>query len=91
MKAPDVNLALSVSPQEVIGLFDTALEQPGWIDDKVADQFPGAGSRNVSGITLLDMDNGEKKCNPNQGKKRGFSKSLGVDLEQLSAKRPKGG
>jgi len=80
-----------VSPQEVIGLFDTALKQPDWIDDKVANQFPGAGSRNASGTTLSDMDNGGNQRNPNQGKKREFSKSLGVDLEQLSAKRPKGG
>ena len=79
-----------MSPQEIIDLFDTALNQPGWIDDKVADQFPGAGSKNASGITLSDIDNGGNQCNPDQSKKRGFSKSLGVDLEQLSAKRPKG-
>jgi len=91
MKPPDVNPEPSVSPQEVIDIFDVALKQPGWIDDKVADQFPGAGSKNASGITLSDMDNGENQFNPDQGKKRGFSKSLGVDLEQLSAKRPKGG
>jgi hypothetical protein len=81
----------SVSPQEVIGLFEEALKQPGWIDDKVADQFPRIGSKNTSGIPLSDLDNGAGRCNPNQGKKRGFSKSLGIDLEQLPAKRPKGG
>jgi hypothetical protein len=91
MKAPDVNPEPSVSPQEVIDLFDAALKQPGWIDDKVADQFPGAGSRNVSVTALSDVDNGGNQCNPNQDKKRGFSKSLGVDLEQQSAKRLKGG
>jgi len=92
MGTPDVNTEPSVSPQEVIDLFDAVLKQPGWIDDKAADQFPGAGSKNASGISLSDMDNRGDQCNPNQGKKRGLSKSLGVDLEQLvSAKRPKGG
>jgi hypothetical protein len=82
----------SVSPQEVIGLFEEALKQPGWIDDKVADQFPRVGSKNASGIPSSDLDNsGAGRYNPNQGKKRVFSKSLGIDLEQLSAKRPKGG
>ena len=79
-----------MSPQEVIDLFEAALKQPGWIDDKVADQFPGAGSKNNSGIVLSDIDNGGNQRNPKQGKKRGFSKSLGVDLEQLPTKRPKG-
>jgi len=91
MKPPDVNPEPSVSPQEVIDLFGAALNQPGWIDDKVADQFPGAGSRNASGVTPSNMDNGGNQRDPSQGKKRGFSKSLGVDLEKLSAKRPKGG
>ena len=44
----DVNSEPSVSPQEVIGMFEEALKQPGWIDDKVADQFPRAGSKNAS-------------------------------------------
>ena len=81
-----------MSPQEVIDRVEAALKQPGWIDDKVADQFPSAGSKNASGIALSDMDGGGNRCNPSQDKKRGFSKSLGVDsdLEQLPAKRPKG-
>ena len=79
-----------MSPQEVIDLFETALRQPGWIDDKVADQFPSPGSKNASGVPLSDLDNGEGRCNPNQGKKRVFGKSLGIDLEQLPAKRLKG-
>ena len=79
-----------MSPQEVINLFEAALKQPDWVDDKVADQFPTAGSKSASGIGLSEMDNGGNQYNPNQGKKRGFSKSLGVDLEQLPAKRPKG-
>ena len=86
----DVNSDPSVSPQEVIGMFEEALKQPGWIDDKVADQFPRAGSKNASGNLLSDLDNGEDRCNPNQGKKRVFGRSLGIDLEQLPAKRPKG-
>ena len=53
-----MDLEPSVSPQEVIELFEVALRQPGWIDDKVADQFPRAGSKNASGIPLSDMDNG---------------------------------
>jgi len=80
----------SVSPREVIDLFEAVLEQPGWIDDKVADQFPRAGSKNTSGNPLSDLGNGEGHCNPNQGKKRVLGQSLGIDLEQLPAKRPKG-
>ena len=78
-----------MSPQEVIDLFEAALRQPGWIDDKVADQFPRTGSKNASGVPLSDLDNEEDYCDPNRGKKRGLSKSLGIDLEQLTAKRPK--
>jgi len=44
----DADLEPSVSPQEVIDLFEAALEQPGWIDDKVADQFPRAGGKKYS-------------------------------------------
>jgi hypothetical protein len=84
----DLDPEPSVSPQEVIGLFEAALERPGWIDDKVPDQFPRAGSKNASGVILTETDN--NPGNPNQGKKRGFSKSLGIDLEQLPAKRLKG-
>jgi hypothetical protein len=79
-----------VSPQEVIALFETALEQPGWIDDKVVDQFPRAGSKNASGMALTETDIGANPGKPNQGKKRGISKSLGIDLEQLPAKRLRG-
>ena len=79
-----------MSPQEVIDLFEAALRQPGWIDDKVADQFPRTSSKNASGVPLSDLDNGEGHCDPNRGNKRGLSKSLGIDLEQLPAKRQKG-
>ena len=78
-----------MSSQEVIDLFEAALKQPGWIDNKVADQFPRSGSKNASGVSLSDLGNGEGHYEPNQGKKHGLGKSLGVDLEQLSAKRPK--
>ena len=84
----DVDPEPSVSPQTMIGLFEAALKQPGWIDDKVEDQFPSVGSRSTSGIPLSDADGGEGRGN--QGKKRGPSKSLGVDLEQLGVKRQKG-
>ena len=88
---PDGDSEPSVSPQEVIDLFEAALKQPGWIDDKVADQFPRVGSKNTSGNPLSEMDNGViNHGNPGQGKKRGLSKSLGIDLEQLPAKRQKG-
>ena len=86
----DVDPEPLVLPQEVISLFEAALEQPGWIDDKVPDQFPIAGSKNASGMALAETDNWGNHDNPNQGKKRGFSKSLGIDLEQLPAKRLKG-
>ena len=77
-------------PQDVIVLFEAALEKPGWIDDKVADQFPRTGGKNGSGMPLSGVDTGANYGNPNQGKKRGISKSLGADLEQLPAKRMKG-
>ena len=82
----------SVSPQEVIDLFEAALKQPGWINDKVADQFPSAASMKALGMHPSDLEDGGGYLNPNQGKKRGLTKSLGVDvdLEQLPAKRPKG-
>jgi len=80
----------SVSPREVIDLFEAALKQPGWIDDKVADQFPRAGGKKPSGNPLSDLGSGEGRCNPDKGKKRALGKSLGIDLEQLPAKRPKG-
>jgi hypothetical protein len=77
----------SVSPQEVINLFKAALEKPDWIDnDRVPDQFPRTGEKSGSGVPALALDNG---VNINQGKKRGISKSLGVELEQLTAKRRK--
>ena len=80
----------SVWPWEAIDLFEDALKQPGWIDDKVADQFPGYGSKNASGNPLSELNNGVVNYgNPTQGKKRGLSKNLGIDLEQLPAKRPK--
>lgn len=71
----------------MIELFKTALEQPGWINDKVEDQFPRARSKNASGVRLSQMGKGTNQDNNNQGKKRGLSKSLGVDLEELPAKR----
>ena len=83
-----MNLEPSVSPQEVIDRFEAALKQPGWIDDKVADQFPSAASRGTSGMP--PSGTGGEEGRGNQGKKRGPSKSLVVDLEQLGAKRPKG-
>ena len=84
----DVDPEPSVSPQTMIGLFEAALKQPGWIDDKVEDQFPSVGSRSASGIPLSGAGGGEGRGN--QGKKRGPGKSLGVDLGQLGAERPKG-
>lgn len=75
----------SVSPQEVINLFKAALEKPGWINDKVVDQFPRTANRGTSGVRL--SNNGPNRDNANQGKKRGLTQSLGVDLEELPAKR----
>ena len=77
-------------PQEVIDLLEAALKKPGWIDDKVADQFPRTGGKSASSMALSDLDNGENRHNRNQGKKRELSKSLGIDLEQLPAKRQRG-
>jgi hypothetical protein len=76
-----------VSPWEVIDLFKAALEQPGWTNDKMLDQFPRARGKDGSGIPPPGSDNGANHGDPNQGKKRGFTKSLGVDVEQAPAKR----
>ena len=90
MKVSDVSSEPLVLPQGVIGLFEAALEKPDWIEDKVADQFPRTWGKNSSGIPLSGAGGGANHGNPNQGKKRGISKSLGADLEQLPAKRMKG-
>ena len=75
----------------MIDLFEEALKQPGWIDDKVADQFPEFGTKNASRNPLSEVDNRVvNHGNLDQGKKRGLSKSTGNDLEQLPAKRQKG-
>ena len=74
----------------MIDLIEAALKQPEWIDDKVADQFPRACGKNASGMHFSGVDNGGNNTNTNQGKKRGLSKSLGIDLELLPAKRQKG-
>ena len=74
-------------PNQVISLFEAALERPDWIDDKVADQFPRSGGKNDSGMPPPVSGSGANNGGPNQGKKRGPSKSLAVDLEQNSAKR----
>ena len=79
----DANLEPAVSPQEVINLFKTALEQPGWINDVVPDQFPRARRKNGLGAPPLGSDN------PVQGRKRRSSRSLAASLEPQAVKRPK--
>ena len=74
-------------PNQVISLFEAALEQPGWIDDKVVDQFPRSGDKNGSGMPPLGSGSRANGGDPNQGKKRRPSKSSAVDLEQVPAKR----
>jgi len=77
----------------VIEMFEAALRQPGWIDDKVPDQFPRGDNKTGSGMVLLEPDSGETHDDRKQGKKRGLSKTVGpgVDPEQLGPKRPKWG
>ena len=75
-----------MSPQVVCDLFKAALERPGWIDDKVPDQFTKTRSKNGSGVPPAASDNVVIR-GANQRKKRALSKSLGVDLEQQPAKR----
>ena len=71
----------------MIDLLEAALKQPGWIDDKVVDQFPRADGNNASGIALSDPDDVD---NHNNGEKHGFSESLGMDIDQLPVNQPKG-
>lgn len=66
-----------ISPNEVVSLFEEALERSGWIDDKVADQFPRSRGKNDSG--MLSPGSGSAAANngdTSQSKKRGPSKSL---------------
>ena len=70
----------------MIDLFKAAVERPGWIDDKVPDQFTKTRGKNGSGVQPAASDNVVVR-DANQRKKRALSKSLGVDLEQLPAKR----
>ena len=68
-----------VSPQEVIGLFKAALEQSDWIEDRVSDQFPRAIGKSFSEVQSLG--------DPDQGKKRRLSKSLGANPDTQPVKR----
>jgi len=83
----------SVPPEEMIRLFETALELEGWTDDKVTDQFPRTGSVTASRMNLSNVEKVEgvdNPANPNQGKRRWISKSAGNGLEsEVSAKRAK--
>ena len=79
MKASEINSEPLVSPHEVIGLFKAALEQPDWIEDRVSDQFPTAIGKSFSGVQSLG--------NPDQGKKRRLSKSLGANPDTQPGKR----
>ena len=80
----------SVLPEEMIGLFETALELPGWTNDKVADQFPRAGDVATSRMTLSKVESVDNGDGPQLAKKRPASKSAGPDLEPgVSAKRAK--
>jgi hypothetical protein len=89
-KGSDVNQEPSISPQEVIDLFKAALEKPGWIDDRVPDQLTRPVEHTSSGMHPPEVDGGANRTDPGRGKKRGFSKSWGGDLEQLSVKRRRG-
>ena len=78
-----------VSAQAMIDLFEATLEKPGWIDNKVQDQFPSAGSKSALGVPLLGR--GGWKGNGNPGKKHRLTKSLEGNQEQLMVKQIKGG
>jgi len=80
----------SVLPEKMLRLFEVALKRPGWIDDKVADQFPRAGGVATSRMALPKMDSVDNRADANPAKRRWISKSLGHDLEpEMSAKRAK--
>ena len=79
----DASSEPSVSPQQVIDLFKTALKQSGWINDVVADQFPRSRRKNGLGVPPPGSDN------PVQGRKRRSSKSLAASLEPQVVKRAK--
>lgn len=71
----------------MIDLLKAALAQPGWVDDKIEDQFPRMGGRSGSGMRPPQMDSGPSHNITNQGKKRVLSNSLGDELQGASAKR----
>jgi len=83
----------SVSPEEMIKMFETVLELGGWTDDKVADQFPRIGSVATSRVSLSKAEKVEDVDSPagcNATKRRWISKSAGNGLEpEGSAKRAK--
>jgi len=83
----------SVSPEQIIELFEMALELEGWTDDKVADQFPRTGSVATSRTNLSKVEKVEDVDGPadrNPPKRRWISKSAGNGLEpEGSAKRAK--
>ena len=80
----------SVSPEEVIKRFETALELPGWTNDKVADQFPRAGDVATSRMTLPKVETVDDVDGPQSAKRRLATKSAGPDLGPgVSAKRVK--
>ena len=82
-ESSDATQEPSVSPQQVIDLFKSALKQPDWINDVVADQFPRTRRKNGLGVPPLGSDN------PVQGRKRRSSRSLAASLELQAVKRPK--
>jgi len=83
----------SVSPEEMIELFETALELEGWTNDKVADQFPRTGSTATSYTNLSKVEKAGDVDGPagrNPPKRRWISKSAGNTLEpEASTKRAK--
>ena len=55
----------SVSPDLMKKLFKEALEQPGWTDDKVEDQFPRTGGVDTSRMPASHMESmviGKRPC-----------------------------
>ena len=65
----------SISPDIIKKLFKEALEQPGWTDDKVEDQFPRAGGVGTSRVPASRMESmviGKRPC---------ISQSAGGTLE----------
>ena len=79
----------SVPAQKILRLFEKALEQPGWNNDKVADQFPRPSGVGASRMAPSEMESVDDRLNVNVGKRGRISESVGGSPDPGSQPLPK--